>query len=162
MNTNDKPQYGPPDPWRDEGQIFRAVGVVVLIIFVGFVVYDGRQSYVRYMKRCVQTPERPDCKFSRVAKPMPTPEPWILDQGSGKWAIQLEAMDEKTANDNVRRLKEAGVTPRVIKINGRKRVVLHYLQLGRFKTQKAARETAGQLRAKGLLKSFTVSPYRPT
>lgn len=150
------------DPWKNEGQVFRAIAVVVLLSFGGFVAYDGRQFYARYIKRCEGAADRPECKFSNISKPKPRPDLGIvLDQAGGKWAIQLEATDEKTARENSTRLWEAGAEPRLIKINGRRKVAFYYLQLGRFKTQKEALDAGAQLRTRGLLQSFTVSGHKP-
>lgn len=43
-NGRDK-TYGQGNPWRDEGQVFRGVTVVVLLIFSGFVLFDARNFY---------------------------------------------------------------------------------------------------------------------
>ena len=141
--------------------MFRAVGFVVLLIFSGFVLYDVRIFYNKHVTRCRQAPGLPECRFLNIAKPKPTPELGIvLDQGTGKWAIQLEAMDEGTANTNLQRLGEAGATARLIKTTGRKKRALYYLQLGRFKTQKDANEAGRELKARGLVTSFIVTSYR--
>lgn len=149
------------NPWRDESHVFRAVGVIVLLIFAGFVFYDGPRFYQKHVTRCQQAPDSPECSFVNIARPKPPPELGIvLDQGSGKWAIQLEMMDQQTANQNLLRLAEAGASARLIKTAGRKKKVFYYLQLGRFKTQKDALEAGRQLKARNLVTDFTVSSYR--
>ena len=154
--------YEQGNPWRDEGHVFRAVGVIVLLIFSAFVFYDARIFYQKHVTRCRETPDRPECSFLNIPTAKPAPELGIvLDQGSGKWAIQLEAMDQETANQNLIRLKEAGASARLIKTSGRKNRVFYYLQLGRFKTQKDANEAGRQLKDRGLVTSFTVNSYRP-
>jgi cell division protein FtsN len=161
MNVNPKPEARPADPWKDEGQIFRAVGLLVLLVFGGFAVYDGRQFHARYIARCEQDSNRPECSYLISAKPKPRPDLGIvMDQESGKWAIQLEAADEKTANENAARLWAAGANPRLIKVTGRKKAIFYFLQLGRFKTRKDALDAGAQLRTKGLLQNFVISDYR--
>jgi cell division septation protein DedD len=151
------------DPWRNEGQVFRGAGVIVLIIFSCFVVYDARSFYRKLISRCGQEPNSPECSFLNVSRPKPPPELGIvLDQGTGKWAIQLEAMDQQSANTNLQRLGEAGATARLIKTTDRRKRSIYFLQLGRFKTQKDANEVGRQLKARGLVANFTVSSYRPT
>jgi hypothetical protein len=163
MSNSHKVQSGSTDPWKDEGQIFRAVAVLALLIFGGFVFYDGPQFRARYLKRCEDTSDRPECAFLNASKPKPRPDLGIvMDQESGKWAIQLDAADEKTANENSARLWTAGANPRLIKITGHKKAVFYYLQLGRFKTRKEALDAGAQLRTKGLLESFAISEYRST
>ena len=158
MSTN---TYSHTDPWREEQQVFRVVAIVVLLVFGGFVLYDGRRVYQRHLDRCLTSPELPECRFLRIAKPKPRPELGIvLDHDSGKWAIQLEAMDQKTVNENSSRLTQAGANSRVIKSISRKKTTFYYLQLGRFKTQKEAVEAGNQLKARDFVKSFTVGPYR--
>jgi sporulation related protein len=68
-------------------------------------------------------------------------------------------MDQQTANQNLRRLAEAGAGARLIKTTGRKKRVFYYVQLGRFKSQKDANEAGRQLKTRGLVTSFTVSSY---
>ena len=153
--------YEQGNPWRDEGQVFRAVVVVVLLIFSAFVLYDARIFYQKHVARCRQAPDLPECSFLNVATPKPPPELGIvLDQGTGKWAIQLEATDQETANRTLAQLTEVGATARLIKITGRKKRVSYYLQLGRFKTQKDANEAGRQLQNRGLVTSFNVRSYR--
>ena len=159
MSTNQTYEQG--NPWRDEGKVFRGVGVVVLVIFAGFVVFDGPRFYHKHVARCRETPSRPECSSLNIDGPKPVPNLGIvLDQGTGKWAIQLEPMDQQTATQNIIRLNEAGATARLIKTTGRKKRVFYYVQLGRFKTQKDANEAGRQLNARGLLSTFTVSSYR--
>ncbi|HXD30143.1 MAG TPA: SPOR domain-containing protein [Pyrinomonadaceae bacterium] len=161
MSNNPKGQSGPIDPWKDEGQIFRAVAVLALLFFGGFVFYDGPQFHAKYLKRCADSYDRPECAFLDAPKPKLRPDLGIvMDHESGKWAIQLDAADEKTANENSARLWAAGANPRLIKIIGRKKAVFYYLQLGRFKTRKDALDAGAQLRTKGLLQSFALSEYR--
>lgn len=162
MNASQNTQSPPVDVWNDDVQIFRAVAVVVLLLFIGFAIYDGRQFHARYLARCEENFNRPECSFLGTAKPKPRPNLGIvLDQESGKWAIQLDLADEKTATENSSRLWAAGANPRLIKITGRKKTILYYLQLGRFKTRKDALEAGAQLRSKGLLQTFTINEYRP-
>lgn len=161
MSVSPQPKAGPPDPWKDEGQIFRAVGVIVLLVFGFFAFYDGRHFHARYIARCEQDSNRPECSYLTAAKPKPRPDLGIvMDQESGKWAIQLEAADEKTANENSARLWAAGANPRLIKTTGRKKAVFYFLQLGKFKTRKEALDAGAQLRTKGLLQSFVITGYR--
>ncbi len=156
-----KEAYEQGNPWRDERQVFRGVIVIVLIIFGAFVTYDARLFYNKHVNRCSQSPDLPECSFLRVATTKPTPELGIvLDQGTGKWAIQLEAMDQQTANSTLARLTQAGASARLITTTGRKKRVFYYLQLGRFKTQKDANEAGRQLKDRGLVNGFTVSSYR--
>jgi len=153
--------YEQGDPWRDESQVFRAVIVFVLLIFTCFVIYDVRIFYQKYFTRCRQTPDLPECSFLNIPRQKPTPDLGIvLDQGTGKWAIQLEIMDQETANKTLAQLTEAGATARLIKTTGRKKQSFYYLQLGRFKTQKDANEAGRQLKDRGVVTSFTVSSYR--
>jgi hypothetical protein len=152
--------YEQGNPWRDEGQVFRAVGVFVLLIFGSFVVYDARTFYQKHLTRCRLSPALSECKFLNIAKPTSPELGIVLDQGTGNWAIQLEAMDEGTANTNLRRLGEAGATARLIKTIGRKKRAFYYLQLGRFKTQKDANEAGRELKTRGLVTGFTVTSYR--
>lgn len=153
--------YERGNPWRDEGQAFRAASFIVLLLFSGFVFYDARNFYQAHVVRCRQEPDRSECRFLNVSGPKPTPELGIvLDQGTGKWAIQLEAMDKETANAHLLRLGDAGATARLIKITGRKKRVFYSLQLGRFKTQKDALDAGGQLKARGLVTNFSVNSYR--
>lgn len=148
------------DPWRDEGQKFRAVAVIVLLIFAGFIFYDGKQSYLRYIKRCVEDSQRPDCALWG-AKPTPTPDAWaFLEHANGKWAIQLEVMKVETANENSNRLMQAGIKSRLIRFTWGKKH-LNNLQIGRFLTKKDAVAAGNQLKEKGFLQSFTVSSYQP-
>ena len=161
MNVSPKPEARAADPWKHEGQIFRSVGLIVLLVFGGFAFYDGRQFHARYIARCEQDSNRPECSYLTAAKPKPSPELGIvMDQENGKWAIQLEAADEKTANENVARLWAAGANPRLIKVTGRKKAFFYFLQLGRFKTRKDALDAGAQLRTKGLLQNFVISDYR--
>ena len=163
MSNSRNEIYEHGNPWRDEGQVFRAVGVFVLLFFGGFVLYDARSFYQKHVTRCHKSPHLDECKFLNIARPKPFPELGIvLDQGSGKWAIQLEVMDQGTANLNLRRLGEAGATARLIKTTDRKKRNFYYLQLGRFRTQKDANDAGRQLKARGLVTSFTVTSYRST
>lgn len=159
MSRNQTYEQG--NPWRDEGRVFRGVGIVVLLIFAGFVLFDGPRFYSKHVVRCRETPSRPECRSLNISNPKPATDLGIvLDQGTGKWAIQLEPMDQQTANQNILRLSEAGATARLIKTTGRKKKVFYYVQLGRFKTQKDANEAGRQLNARGLVNTFTVASYR--
>src|SRR5258708_6863153 len=116
MSTSRAPQSRPSDPWKEAGSRFQVVAGLVLLLFGGFAFYDGREFHARYLKRCENTPNRPECAFLNTAKPKPRPDLGIvMDQGSGKWAIQLDLADEKTANENSARLWAAGANPRLIK-----------------------------------------------
>lgn len=149
------------DPWRDENQVFRAAGVIVLLIFSGFVFYDARIFYQKHVTRCRQAPELPECSFLNVSRPQPTPELGVvLDHGSGRWAIQLEAMNQEAATQTLSRLADGGASARLIKTTRRKKKAIYYLQLGRFKTQKDALDAGRQLKARGLLTDFIVTSYR--
>ncbi len=161
MSNSRNQTYEQGNPWRNEGQVFRGVGVIVFLIFSGFVIYDGKHFYEKHVARCSNAPDLPECSFLNPPRPSRVPELGIvLDQGTGKWSIQLEAMDQETANQNLQRLSEAGATARLIRNIGRKKKAFYYLQLGRFKTQKDANEAGRQLRDRGLVTSFTVSAYR--
>lgn len=161
MSTSQKRPSRSPDPWKDEGQMFRAVAVVVLLFFGGFAVYDGRQFHSRYIARCEDNSNRAECAFLGAPKPKPRPDLGIvMDQESGNWAIQLDAADEKSANETSARLWAAGANPRLIKITGRKKGILYYLQLGRFKIRKDALEAGAQLRTRGLLQGFAIAAHR--
>jgi len=158
-NGRDK-TYEQGNPWRNEGQVFRGVAVVVLLIFSGFVLFDVRIFYEKHVTRCRQTPGLPECKFLNIPQPTSSPELGIvLDYLTGRWAIQLEAMDQENANNTLSLLTKAGATARIIKTTGRKKSVFYNVQLGRFKTQKDANEAGRQLKARGLVTSFTVASY---
>jgi hypothetical protein len=149
------------DPWRDDAQKFRAVAVIVLLIFAGFIFYDGKQSYSRYLKRCVEDSERLDCAFW-TGKAKSTPDQWaFLEQGNGKWAIQLELMKAETANENLNRLLQTGIKPRLFTLPWGTKTTLKYLQIGRFPSKKDALAAGNQLKEKGFLQNFTVTTYRP-
>jgi hypothetical protein len=149
------------DPWRNEGPKFRAVAVVVLLIFSGFVFYDGKQSYTRYLKRCVDDSERPDCALW-AGKPKPAPDQWaFLEQENGKWAIQLAPVNAEAANENLNRLMQAGIKPRLFIFPWGTKTTLKYLQIGRFVNKKDALAAGNQLKEKGFLQNFSVSTYKP-
>ena len=149
------------NPSRNEARIFRAVVFIALLAFGVFVAFDGQRFYARYTSRCVGDPDRAECNSRFGAKPKPQPELGIaLDHDRGKWAIQLAALDENTANETASRLREAGANPRLIKTTLWTRESSYYLQLGRFKTQREAVDAGNQLKARGLLKSFAISTYR--
>ncbi|MDX6498658.1 MAG: hypothetical protein QOG23_1918 [Blastocatellia bacterium] len=161
MNTRSSTQRESAGQQEQAKQRFQVVTLLVLLLFGGFAVYDSRGFYARYLKRCEDMPNRPECSFLNAAKPKPRPDLGVvMDHGSGKWAIQLELVDEKTANENSARLWSAGAEPRLIRVIGRKKAVFYYIQLGRFKTRKDAVEAGAQLKTRGLLQSFAISEYQ--
>jgi len=161
VSNSSTERYQQRSPWRDEAQVFRAAGVIVLLIFGVFVFYDRERFHQKHILRCRNAPELPECGFFNIPKPMPPPELGIvLDQGAGNWAIQLEPIDHEAVNKKLRRLAEAGASARLIKTTGRKKRVFYYVQLGKFKTQKDANEAGRQLKTRGLVTSFSVTSYR--
>lgn len=161
MSPGNDMEKVPTDPWQNVGQRFQIVAVLTLLLFGGFAIYDSREFHARYLKRCEESPNRPECTLLNSGKPKPRPDLGIvMDHESGRWALQLEATDEKTASENSARLWSAGANPRLIKIIGRSKVVLYYIQLGRFKTQKEAFGASSQLKAKGLPLNFVIAEYR--
>jgi hypothetical protein len=152
--------YEQGNPWRDESQVFRAVGVIILLVCGGLALYDGPRFYRKQLNRCRATPSLPECGFLNIPeRPAPPQLGIVLDQGSGKWAIQLAAMDQQTANNTLTRLTAAGATARLIKNTGRRNTSVYFIQLGRFKTQKDARDAARQLNSRGLVNEFIVTSY---
>lgn len=161
MSTDRNTYGGSADSSKSGGQRFHVVAAIALLSFGAFAFYDGREFYGRYIRRCEDAPNRPECAFLNAGKVKPRPNlGLVIDQDSGKWALQLEATDENTAKEMSTRLWEAGANPRLIKITGRKKTVFYYVQLGRFKTQKEAIGAGAQLKTKGLLQSFVVAEYR--
>jgi len=159
---NDQRISGPVavDPWLKTGHRFRTVALLSLITFGLFAFYDSRAFYGRYLNRCEIAPTHPECSYLPVPKTKPVPNLGInIDNQTGRWALQLEATDEHTANDNSAHLRNLGANPRLIKMP-RAKGTLYYIQLGRFKTQKDAFSANAQLRAKGITLNFVVAEYR--
>jgi len=155
--TTEKNQF---NSW-DGGQRFRVVVALALLLFGSFAAYDGQVFYGHYLKRCEEAPTRPECAFLRLAKPKSRPELGItIDNESGRWALQIEAAEEKTANENANRLWSSGANPRLIKVIGRNKTAFYYIQLGRFKSQKEAFGAGSQLKARGLLQDFVVAEFK--
>lgn len=161
MSSALKAQEDPVKKRKEIAQRLKVVTLFVLLISGGFAVYDSRAFYSGYLKRCEETPDRPECAFVKPSKPAPRPNLGILmDYANGKWAIQLERVDLKTANENSARLTAAGAEPRLIKVIGRKKAVYYCIQLGRFRTKKDAADAGNQLKIKGLVPSFVISEYQ--
>lgn len=161
MSTSSTTSRASVDPRKDTSKRFQIVAGLVFLLFGGLAIYDAGDFKAKYLKRCADDPNRPECAYLKVTKPNRRPDLGIvMDQGSGKWAIQLRYADEKTSNVYSARLQAAGANPRLIKIVGRKRAVSYYIQLGRFKTRKDALDVGAQLKTKGLLQDFAISEYR--
>lgn len=145
----------------DGGQRFRVVAALAVVLFGIFAAFDGQAYYARYFKRCEEAPDRPECAFLRINKPKPRPELGIaMDHDTGRWALQIEAGEEKSANETANRLWSAGANPRLIKAIGRNKTAFYYIQLGRFKSQKEALGAGSQLKTKGLLQDFVVAEFK--
>jgi hypothetical protein len=150
------------DPWEKTGHRFRAFALISLIGFGGFALYDSRAFYARYVQRCEIEPDRPECFYLNGTRPKRVPDLGIaMDNESGRWALQLEATDERTAEENAAQLRSIGANPRLVRTTGRAKTALYYIQLGRFKSQKDAFSANSQLKAKGVTLNFVVARYRP-
>lgn len=150
-----------PDPWHATGQRFRILVVLAMLAFVGFAFYDGQQFHARYFRRCEEAPDRSECRYLGISRPKNRANLGIIiDNDSGKWALQIAVKDEKTADERASQLWDAGANPRIIRVSGRKRY-FYYLQLGRFKSQKDALRACAQLSAKRLFEGCVVAEFKP-
>jgi hypothetical protein len=155
--TNEEHQL---ESW-DVGRRFRVVAALAVVLFSIFAAFDGQAYYARYLKRCEEAPDRPECAFLNVSKPKSRPELGIaMDHATGRWALQIEAGEEKSASETANRLWSAGASPRLIKVIGRNKTAFYYIQLGRFKSQKEAFGAGSQLKARGLLQDFVVAEFK--
>ena len=149
------------DPWEKTGHRFRAIAFMAMIGFGIFAFFDSRAYYARYLNRCEVTPDSSECFYLNATRLKLPPDLGIaMDNESGRWALQLEATDEPTANENATHLRNIGANPRLVRTAGRAKTTLYYIQLGRFKNQKDAFGANSQLKAKGVTLNFVVAQYR--
>jgi cell division septation protein DedD len=97
----------------------------------------------------VLTPEK-----TTVAKPETPPTP-----NRGNITIQVGSFNDRAqAEDRVNRLSAAGVTARIVAANLPGRGTWHRVQIGRFPSRDQAAGYASQLRGRGLVQDFIVTP----
>lgn len=105
----------------------------------------------------VLQPETTTVKKPEPAKPADTGVPATPNRGG--ITLQVGSFNDRAqADDRVSRLKTAGVEARIVSANIPGRGTWHRVQVGRFVSREQAAGYASQLRGRGLVQDFLVTP----
>jgi cell division septation protein DedD len=110
------------------------------------------------VKPLTRAPEAKKEVKKRAESPA-TGEPFVRDRGKGNLTLQVASYtDLGQANERATRLKSAGVRAHVVKATVPQRGVRYRVVAGRFTSAEEAKRYGQQLRAKGAVQDFIVTP----